>query len=222
MVGPPIQQKEKTSLVIKAPVNKKVVNGTKKYQYMICSDGSSRYYTDEQFKDSQTGFTSKSKDYCEENNQGYKMGLSDTGSLNNYISSEAETIRGEEAGVGAVKDGCSYTSIPYKTVYRDVSWLNKGETRISKGSNGTKSSCGWSTSPIDEEVLRGVSESGSAYVSPENTNGPDHNAYNRCLNSYNSSISQIQASEFNGVAGLEGLRRSAASEFSRCKRAAGY
>lgn len=83
----PIQQKEVDSRVTEKPVNKVVVNGTKKYQYMLCSDGSYRYYTDEQFKDPQTGFTSKSEDYCKENNQGHKVGLSDSKSSNIDASS---------------------------------------------------------------------------------------------------------------------------------------
>ena len=74
----PIHQKEIGSTTTKTPTAKIIANGTKKYQYMVCSDGSFRYYTDEQFKDPQTGFTSKSEDYCKENNQGYKVSLSDS------------------------------------------------------------------------------------------------------------------------------------------------
>ena len=83
----PIQQKEVSSTITERPVNKVVANGTRKYQYMLCSDGSSRYYTDEQFKDPQTGFTSKSEDYCKENNQGHKVRLSDSNPSNIGASS---------------------------------------------------------------------------------------------------------------------------------------
>lgn len=83
----PILQEETTSTTSKPSINKVVANGTKKYQYMLCSDGSSRYYTDEQFKEPQTGFTSKSQDYCKENNQGHKVSLSNSNPANNIASS---------------------------------------------------------------------------------------------------------------------------------------
>lgn len=71
-------RQETSSTITQAPVDKIVAHGTKKYQYMLCSDGSSRYYTDEQFKDENTGFTSKSQDFCKDNNQGYKVSLSNS------------------------------------------------------------------------------------------------------------------------------------------------
>ena len=181
---------------------------------MLCSDGSSRYYTDEQFKDPSTGFTSKSEDYCKKNGQGEKLQLSDT-------STGGATAGTERAPTITVRDGCTYTSIPYKTVYRDVSWLNKGETRVSKGSDGTKSSCGWSTEPINEEILTGTGESSSSYTSPENINNPDANAYNQCWVNYQNAMSQIQASASQGMGGTEALKRQVEAEFSRCTRAAG-
>lgn len=61
-----------------APVNEIIAKGTKKYQYMWCSNGSYRYYTNEQFKDSNTGFTHKSVDYCSQNKQGHMTGIADT------------------------------------------------------------------------------------------------------------------------------------------------
>lgn len=74
----PFNQHEVSSTIAQKPVNKIVVHGTKKYQYMLCSDGSSRYYTNEQFKDPNTGFTYKSEDYCKANNQGVKLSLTNT------------------------------------------------------------------------------------------------------------------------------------------------
>ncbi len=50
---------------------------TKRWQYMYCSNGSYRYYTDEQFKNPQTGFTKNSKDYCASNGQGKMTKLAD-------------------------------------------------------------------------------------------------------------------------------------------------
>lgn len=211
----PIQQKEVSEKIVDKPVSRIVANGSKKYQYMMCSDGRYRYYTDEQFKDPNTGFTSKSIDYCKENGQGKMVKLSDT-------STGDVTTNPDRPSTVTVRDGCTYTSIPYKTIHRDVSWLNKGETRVSKGSDGTKSSCGWSTNPIDEEILRGTSEPSSGFNPPANTSNQDFAAYERCQSSYRSAMSQIQASESQGVAGLTSLKRQVESEFARCKRAAGY
>lgn len=211
----PIQQKEVDSRVTEKPVNRVVVNGTKKYQYMLCSDGSYRYYTDEQFKDPQTGFTSKSEDYCKKNGQGEMIQLSDTSTGNGATRTEREPTV-------TVQDGCTYTSIPYKTVYRDVPWLNKGETRVSEGIDGIKSSCGWSTNPKDQEILRGTSESSSNHTLPESTNSPDPNAYNQCWIDYRDALSQIQAIASQGMGGTEALKRKVEAEFSRCKRNAGY
>jgi hypothetical protein len=72
----PSGRHETSTKVTQEPVNKITAKGTKKYQYMICSDGSYRYYTDEQFSDPSTGFTSKSEDGCKENRQGIKVRLS--------------------------------------------------------------------------------------------------------------------------------------------------
>ncbi len=212
---PPMQQKEVSTATTKEPVNKQVVQGARKYQYMICSDGSSRYYTDEQFKDAYTGFTSKSDDSCEKNGQGKMVQLSDTSTGSGMTNSKrTPTV--------TVRNGCTYTSIPYKTVYRDVTWLNKGETRVSNGSDGTKSSCGWSTDPINEEVLRGTSEPSSGFNPSTNTSTQGFAAYEQCLNSYRSAMSQIQANESQGMGGTTDLKRQAEAQFSSCKRAAGY
>lgn len=87
----PIQQKDVATEVTKKPVNKVIDNGTMKYQYMLCSNGRFRYYTDEQFKDENTGFTSKSKDACKENNQGHKVSLSNSNPSNSGTPSVSTT-----------------------------------------------------------------------------------------------------------------------------------
>jgi hypothetical protein len=61
--------------VIVEPVAQEVQKGTLKYQYMWCSNGTYRYYTNEQFANPQTGFTNSSPDYCRESGQGYKEKL---------------------------------------------------------------------------------------------------------------------------------------------------
>ena len=68
-------------------VNEITNNGTRRWQYMSCSNGSYRYYTDEQFKDSSVGFTSKSEDYCKSNGQGQKAALLDSSPKNVGASS---------------------------------------------------------------------------------------------------------------------------------------
>ena len=60
-----------------APVDEITAKGSRKYQYMYCSDGSSRYYTAEQFKDPNTGFTHQSPDYCAENGNGTQTTIAD-------------------------------------------------------------------------------------------------------------------------------------------------
>lgn len=50
----------------------------KRYQYMLCTDGSYRSYTDEQMKDPNTGLTSESEDYCKKNGQGKMLRLTNS------------------------------------------------------------------------------------------------------------------------------------------------
>lgn len=60
------------------PIDEVTAVGTRKYQYMHCSDGSYRYYTSEQFKNPNTGFTHQSPDSCAQNGAGTQIALSDT------------------------------------------------------------------------------------------------------------------------------------------------
>lgn len=128
----PIQQKETDSTVTEEPVAKIIANGTRKYQYMMCSDGSYRYYTDKQFKDEYTGFTSKSQDYCKENNQGVKLKLADSldGSTNNIAAPPASVNT-------PTPRGCTRSSIPHGTEYQNVSYLPRGTRQVaSEGMDG--------------------------------------------------------------------------------------
>ena len=63
---------------IKEPTKEIIRRGTRKWQYMICSDGGYRYYTDEQFQNPKVGFTHSSEDDCAKNSQGTMIGLADT------------------------------------------------------------------------------------------------------------------------------------------------
>ena len=62
----------------KDPTRKIVRRGTRRWQYMICSDGGYWYYTDEQFKDPKVGYTHSSEDQCAKNNNGQMVALADT------------------------------------------------------------------------------------------------------------------------------------------------
>jgi hypothetical protein len=59
------------------PVDEIIAKGTRRYQYMYCSDGSSRYYSAEQFKDPNVGFTHQSPDYCAKNGAGTQTTIAD-------------------------------------------------------------------------------------------------------------------------------------------------
>lgn len=86
-----IRKDDKTEEETLAKVDKIVRKGSRKWQYMLCSDGGYRYFTDEQFADPNTGFTHASTDFCAENGQGAMVGLYDniqslqTQSAANYI-----------------------------------------------------------------------------------------------------------------------------------------
>lgn len=90
-----IKKEKVSSKVVKKPKDEVIIKGGKKYQYMYCSNGSYRYYNDEQFKGIDTGFTHKSSDSCAENGQGVMTGLynappngnrTNTSSANNYYN----------------------------------------------------------------------------------------------------------------------------------------
>jgi len=133
----PIQQKDKNETIIDQVVDKVVANGSRKYQYMMCSDGRYRYYTDEQFKDPATGFTSKSNDVCKENNQGAKVNLADSpdGAINNQV--EPSTVSKTPAPAG-----CKNTPVPFKIEYQNASYLPRGTQQIaSQGMDGFILSC---------------------------------------------------------------------------------
>jgi hypothetical protein len=66
-----------TSTSQKDPQDQISAKGTRRYQYMYCSDGSSRYYEADKFKDPNVGFTHQSPDYCAQNGQGTMTTLAD-------------------------------------------------------------------------------------------------------------------------------------------------
>ncbi len=130
----PIQQKEIASVISEEPINRITVNGTRKFQYMICSDGSYRYYTDEEFKSAYTGFTSKSNDFCKENNQGEKIKLADT--------PDGIVINQTAPKVVNNPKGCEEITVPHGTEYMEVARLPKGTQEVAvQGVDGLKIRC---------------------------------------------------------------------------------
>ena len=65
------------SETITEPTKSVVRRGTRKWQYMYCSDGSYRFYYDEDFAKPNVGFTHASRDVCAENGQGTMTALGD-------------------------------------------------------------------------------------------------------------------------------------------------
>lgn len=75
--GDSLNEKPVDSRIITKPVDKHIVEGARRYQYMVCSGGGYMYFTDEQFAASKSiGYTSKSPDACAANGVGYKLYLS--------------------------------------------------------------------------------------------------------------------------------------------------
>lgn len=59
-------------------VDQITAKGSRRYQYMYCSNGSYRYYTADQFKDPTVGFTHQSPDNCAKNGEGTETTIADT------------------------------------------------------------------------------------------------------------------------------------------------
>ena len=66
-----------TSTATLDSVDQITAQGSRRYQYMYCSNGSYRYYTAEQFKDPNVGFTHQSPDNCAQSGQGTQTTIAD-------------------------------------------------------------------------------------------------------------------------------------------------
>lgn len=163
----PIQQKEINEKIVDKPANKIVVSGSRKYQYMLCSDGRYRYFTDEQFKDPNTGFTSKSEDFCKANNQGTKVKLADSsdGTVNNQSPPSAISR-------APVSPGCKEMSVPFSIEYQNATYLPRGTQKVaSQGMDGFILRCPGSadikSSGVNQLVLVGTGKT-AAEIQAEN------------------------------------------------------
>lgn len=186
--GAAVNGKVVSSVTKQAPLNKIIASGTRKYQYMYCSNGGYRYYTDDQFKNASTGFTHQSKDYCAVNKQGTMTQLADaapgattTANVRPYIP-----------------PNCSTIDIPYSTTYQNVSYLTSGQTQSSGGFNGYKVTCtagstgyipsGYTIQPINKVVYGGT---GTSTVSTNNSATTSAMAREKCTSDYSRAKAQI-------------------------------
>lgn len=196
------------------PKKEIILTGIRKWQYMMCSDGSYMHYTDKQFKDKDTGYTSKSADNCKKNNHGVKIGLADSASgANNSVKPKN------------VPNGCSMKSIPYRTVYKSADWLNVGETSGGySGVDGFEFTCrdGSRNSrfePIDGVIYRGTKKSNNydtSDPSPKATS-PDYGAQSKCYADYTRAKAQVTMANA-GPTGYEIVEKA----YSQCLRDAGF
>jgi hypothetical protein len=206
---------ELKSGVSKEPTKKIVLNGTRKWQYMMCSNGSYRYFTDEQFKSKVTGFTNSSPDFCAQNNQGTKIGLADTSKGNSNSNRPSY-----------VPANCTLLDVPFKTVYKDASWLYVGETQNGFGGiNGYKSVCtnsslNYTINPIDQTVWRGTKQSTTTYTPPttSQTPTPDYSAKYKCDADYNSAKAQLSINGAGNSSAMDYIKQL----YSDCLRRAGF
>lgn len=195
------------------PVDKIVLNGIRKWQYMMCSDGSYRYYTDEQFKERNTGFTSKSPDYCAQFKQGNKISLADTPKgTSNYTKPSY------------VPPNCTMVEIPYKTIYKDASWLYVGETQDGYGYNGFKYICSdgstrTSYPATDKIVYRGtkVKPQPSSYKEPSIPTS-DYAAKGKCDSDYSYAKAKLSISGAADSSAMELVKQL----YAQCLARAGY
>ena len=90
---------------------------------MLCSDGSYRYYNDEQFKEPQNGFTSKSEDSCKESNHGHKLTLT-----NNNPSAPNSTSNNSAANISKPD---TYEADKINRENDKLQWCLQEDTKIS-------------------------------------------------------------------------------------------
>ena len=115
----------------------------RRWQYMMCSDGSYRYYTDEQFSNPQVGFTEASEDACAKSGHGIKTTLADKPPESTKTPTPALPRQtGSFVPPPTPQAGCNYYGdIPYKTVKANDSNLKVGQTREIGGYNGWRKEC---------------------------------------------------------------------------------
>lgn len=199
-------REEVSSKVVASPTEKIVVSGTRKYQYMLCSDGSYRYYTDEQFKDPNTGFTSKSEDSCAKSNQGVKLKLADDAKGGVRQSSVAQNNT-PTANLPTDSSCKKINIVKYKTVTTNDPSMSKGARQVMRnGSDGYTFSCPRINvnnviQPVDELVYIGTGENAAAQAAEqarleqEAALREQHNNWLACSQSVRSQVAAINGGD---------------------------
>ena len=199
--------------VVKQPVTQLIAQGTMKYQYMWCSNGSYRYYTNTQFKNPTIGFTHASPDDCAKNNEGKETQLANTPPSTQPTASVAPSSNLINIPALTVPT-CTTTSIPYGVDYQDASWLPTGQSQTSPGLDGTYYSClDTSVPPVNEIIYTGT---GTNYNSV-NQQATIQAAKEQCQQQYQSAMAQIDAAG----AGDSSATIEAQQLYQQCLAAAG-
>ncbi len=176
---------------------------------MHCSNGTYRYYTDEQFKDSNTGFTSRSSDFCAENSQGTKTTLADN---------PPGSIRQDAPA------NCNLERTPYKTIYKDADWLYVGQIEEGHGITGGKLVCSDgkilnSYDPYDKTIYRGTKVRDRVTPSPTPpVDTRNYAAKQKCESDYSSARAQLSIHGAGNSSAMQQLQ----NLHSQCLRRAGF
>jgi hypothetical protein len=185
------KSKEIKSIMKRETIPEITVAGTRKYQFMHCSNGTARYFTDEQFKNPKIGFTHKSPDYCLQNQQGQMTKLADSAPGSNTTINYKPSIPSQ----------CTTVAIPYITTYQNVSYLNVGQSESTGGLDGYRVSCPgdsqgngkyeYTIQPINKVVYSGTYLSEPTYVPPVSYPVIETDAKQKCTTDYNVARSRM-------------------------------
>jgi hypothetical protein len=123
LLGSKVTETQVSLRTVRQPIDQVIANGTLRYQYMYCSNGSYRSYTDAQMKDPTFGLTHKSPDYCAANNEGTETQLANTPPGSRTINTSSGTV-------------CAQKTIPPGITDQDSSSLPVGQTQTLGGMIG--------------------------------------------------------------------------------------
>lgn len=210
------------SKMVSEPVDKVVEQGTRRWQYMICSNGGYRYFTDEQMKDKNTGFTSSSEDFCAKNNQGAKVRIADTppGDVTQAVGQSAHSITTPPLADSSCR---KENIVHYKTMYEERSYLPSGTTKVGlPGRDGYTLVCPNLTGelartvvPVYDEVIY-VGTGSSSANTPISSKDPI--ALQKCQSDYSRAKAQINMANAGGSSAMTQLN----ALHAQCVRNAGY
>ena len=205
ILGTRVSETQVSLRTVKQPTNQVIASGTLRYQYMYCSNGSYRSYTDAQMKDPTIGLTHKSPDYCAQNNQGAETGLGN-----------APTATATNTPNNTIGKDCTLSTLPYTTTEQDVTWLPAGQTETQGGMNGSALFCKGKTpsiaQPINKIVYVGTG-AGASGTSGTGTSGGNGISYSQASAACQSYVQNLAAG--GTTSGLSSL-------FASCMHKYGY